>query len=143
MRSLAGVDTVAPIAPDVSHAVTGHRSAIQALLTMHEASADEADAVLGFDRTVFVPCMPVTLGELTAALHKVVAPESHRDLGSVSYTVDERLSAAVASFPTQVDSRRARALGMQGDAGAESLVREYIEDFPGAVVPGLRILPPP
>lgn len=135
---LAGLDTISPIAADVSHAVTGHRTAVEALLRMHESPADRVDAVLGYDRTVFVPCIPVSLASLTEALQKVVASDTHAELGRVSYDVDEKVSSAVGSFPTKVDSSRAAALGLASDLDAESFIRDYIEDFPSAIKSSLR-----
>jgi hypothetical protein len=86
----------------VRHAVTGHRTAAASLLGMHELPAARVDEVLGFDRTVFIPSLAVSLAELTAAVQRVVAPESHGALGRVAYKEDAQLSAAVASFPTKV-----------------------------------------
>ena len=61
---LAGAPTTSPVAADVRHAVTSGRTAVAALLAMHDAPAAQADAVLGFDRTVFVPSIAVTLADL-------------------------------------------------------------------------------
>ena len=93
---LAGAPTTSPVAADVRHAVTSGRTAVAALLAMHDAPAAQADAVLGFDRTVFVPSIAVTLADLEAATRRVVAPECHGALGAVTYAPDENLSAAVA-----------------------------------------------
>ena len=107
----------------VRHAVTGHRTAVASLLGMHELPAARVDEVLGFDRTVFIPSLAVSLAELTAAVQRVVAPESHGALGRVTYQEDATLSAAVASFPTKVISpisplylRGGRLLPHQGAA---------------------------
>jgi len=137
---LAGSKTVAPIEAHIKHAVTGHRTAVESLVSMHELPAAEADAVLGFDRTVFAPSLAVSLDELSRALHSVVAVESRGALGAVRYEPDERLSQAVASFPTKVDCRRASALGLTGDADAAAIIRQYAQDFPGAIHPSVRIV---
>ena len=136
---LAGVDTTVPIAPHVKHAVTSHRVAVDSLLRMHELPAAEVDSVLGFDRTVFVPSFAVSLADLEHALHGVVEPESRKALGAVRYQVDEKLSAAVASFPTKVDASRARALGLGGELDVATIIRQYAEDFPEAIHPSIRL----
>ena len=84
------------------HAVTGHRTAVASLLAVHELPASRVDHVLGFDRTIFIPSLAVSLAELIAAVKRVVAPESHAALGRVTYEENAQLSAAVASFPTKV-----------------------------------------
>ena len=140
---LAGNDVVAPIEPTVRHAVTSHRTAIDALLTLHELDSAKVDAALGFDRTVFVPSTAVSLADMEAALRRVVAPSSHSALGQVTYQPDEKLSAAVASFPTKVDASRAVALGMVPSLDAEGMVRAYMEDFPEAIAPSIKPAPQP
>mmetsp|Transcript_25556 Transcript_25556/g.83526 ORF Transcript_25556/g.83526 Transcript_25556/m.83526 type:complete len:368 (-) Transcript_25556:2297-3400(-) len=140
-ETLAGVDTSSPIGPGVGHAVVGHRPAVDALLTMHEASATAVDATLGFDRTVFVPSIAVTLAQLDAAVRAAVPPHAASLLGRVTYDVDERLSAAVGSFPTRVTCERAKAIGMWGDElTTADLVRHYAEDFPDALAEGVTLL---
>jgi nucleoside-diphosphate-sugar epimerase len=139
---LAGKDTVAPISESVRHAVTSSRTAIECILRLHDVPAAEADAVLGFDRTVFVPSAVVSLADLVSAVRAVVARESHASLGTVTYEPDQKLSDAVGSFPTKVDCSRALALGLSAEGlDAESMVRSYIEDFPAAVLPSLRLTP--
>ncbi len=126
---LAGDGVIAPISPHVKHAVTSYRTAVDCLVGMHELEAEAVDSVLGYDRTVFVPSTALSLSDLDDALRKVVSPSSAERLGKVSYAADEKLSAAVGSFPTKVDCRRALQLGLGGaiPPDAETMVREYCE----------------
>ena len=86
---LAGVDTVAPIDANVRHAVTSHRTALDALLKMHELPAAAVEAGLGYDRTAFVPCTAVTLSELEAA----VRPRKRSEHEAAKPTRDARRPA--------------------------------------------------
>ena len=128
-ETLAGRDVVLPIAGDVVHAVAGVENCVAGLLALHDAK--NADEVLGFDRTVFLPACAVTLDELHAATVAACAPEDRPKLGRVSYAVDEVLSAAVGSFPARIDSARAEALGLAPAAPPAALVREYCANFAG------------
>ena len=92
---LGGRHVVCPIAADVAHAVTGTATAVDGLLHMHEARPELVDATLGFDRTVFVPSVAVTLAQLEEAVRRVVEPASHAALGRVSYEEEPALSDAV------------------------------------------------
>ena len=139
---LNGIDTVLPIAQDVKHAVTGTRHAIGGLLTLHNSSDAIIESTLGFDRTVFLPSVALSLGDLQEALYKVVTEESKSKLGQISYDVDEKISSIVGSFPTKIDGSRAKKLGIPSAPDAETLVRQYAEDFPNAVAPGVEIAPP-
>lgn len=127
---LNGVDVVLPIASHVRHAVTGKRHAIQALVQLHNATPQQIQETLGFDRTVFLPAVALSLGNLQEALYQV-ASDVHK-LGKITYQVDEKLSAVVGSFPTQIQADRAMELGISGAPNPITLVREYMEDFPGA-----------
>jgi NAD(P)-dependent dehydrogenase (short-subunit alcohol dehydrogenase family) len=138
---LAGVDVVLPIAKDVPHAVTGMRAAIAAMRTLHDATHEQIETVLGFDRTVFLPAVALSLGDLEEALIKVTTPESHAKLGKISYKDDAHLSAVVGSFPTKIDAYRALKLGVPAAPDAETLVREYMADFGTAVAAGIEIVP--
>lgn len=137
---LSGVDVVLPIAKDVPHAVTGMRAAIAAMRILHDAEHDQIETILGFDRTVFLPAVALSLGDLEEALIKVTTPESHARLGKISYKVDEHLSAVVGSFPTKVDASRAMKLGVPAAPDAETLVREYMADFGTALAAGIEIV---
>ena len=141
-ETLAGVDTVSPIAADVRHAVAGARDVVEALLRLHDAPAVDVDAVLGHDRTVFLPSTATTLDELRAATVAAVTPESRDALGKLSYAVDDAASRAVASFPARVDAARALKLGLPAAASIDALVRQYAEDFPDALAPGVALGPP-
>lgn len=136
---LSGIDVELPIARNVPHAVTGKCAAIAAMLTVHDADTARIEEVLGFDRTVFLPAVALSLGDLEDALLAVVTPESQGKLGKISYKVDERLSAVVGSFPTKIDAERAMKLGVPAAPTAETLVREYITDFDTAVAEGIEI----
>jgi NAD(P)-dependent dehydrogenase (short-subunit alcohol dehydrogenase family) len=138
---LAGVDVVLPIARNVPHAVTGMRAAIAAMRIIHDADREQIETVLGFDRTVFLPAVALSLGDLQEALSKVTTPTSHARLGKISYQVDAHLSAVVGSFPTKIDASRAMKLGVPAAPDAETLVREYMADFWTAVTAGVEIVP--
>lgn len=136
---LSGVDAVnMPLDKDVKHAMTAKRNVISAMMTLHNASSDTIEQVLGFDRTVFLPAVALSLHDLHTALLKMVSDDTQKLLGKVTYEVDERLSAIVGSFPTKVDASRALKLGIPAAPTAEQLIREYIEDFPEAIVKGLK-----
>ena len=85
----------------VVHAVAGAQGCVDGLLDLHDAP--NADDVLGFDRTVFLP--PVRDADELHAAAVPPARRGSRKLGRVSYAVDEALSAAVGSFPSRSTAR--------------------------------------
>ncbi|KAI2507722.1 hypothetical protein MHU86_6721 [Fragilaria crotonensis] len=138
---LSGVNVELPIARHVPHAVTGTRAAISAMILLHDKERTTIEQVLGFDRTIFLPAVALSLGDLEEALYNVVAPESKGRLGKITYKVDERLSAIVESFPTKIHAGRAMKLGIPAAPNAETVVREYIADFNASIAQGICILP--
>ena len=134
---LAGKEAVTPIGRDIYHAITGYKQAIAGMLAVHDASPDKVDKLLGFDRTVFLPTRSVSLNELEEAMNRVVASESLSKLGKVVYKEDENLSSIVGSFPTKVDSKRSIALGAPEVPVIDDIIREYCEDFSGALADGV------
>ena len=118
--------------PPTSATRSSGRTAVAALLAMHDAPAAQADAVLGFDRTVFVPSIAVTLP--TSRRHPpVVAPE-HGALGAVT-APDAALSAAVA-LP-RADRLRPRALGIRADS--RRVDRRIRRGLSGALAKDIRL----
>lgn len=138
----SGVDVDLPIARDVKHAITGKRAAVNAMIRMHNVEKSKIESVLGFDRTVFLPSRALSLGDLEDALYSIVSSSSRINLGTIRYKVDEFLSNVVGGFPTKMDAQRAIKLGVPLAPDAETLVRQYAEDFPNALVDGIEILPP-
>jgi nucleoside-diphosphate-sugar epimerase len=139
---LSGREAILPVGPNVFHAVTGYRSAIRGMLAVHEALPELVDRVLGYDRTVFLPTIPVSLKQLEDAMKRVVSPDSVLQLGNLVYDEDEGLSSIVGSFPTKVDSKRALLLGALPPPTIENIIREYCEDFTNALVEGVVLKEP-
>jgi NAD(P)-dependent dehydrogenase (short-subunit alcohol dehydrogenase family) len=135
---LSGVDVVLPIASDVPHAVTSKRAAINGMITLHDTSLKTIEEILGFDRVVFLPAVALSLGDLEEALLEVVKAENHSKLGKITYEADARLSAIVGSFPTKINANRAMKLGILDAPDAQTLVREYMQDFSTAVADGIE-----
>lgn len=136
---LSGTDAVVPVGPDVFHAVTGYRAAIGGMMAVHDAMPEDADRLLGFDRTVFLPTRSVSMRQLEEAMRRVVSKGSVSKLGKVNYEEDEKLSAIVGSFPTKVDSKRALVLGAPCTPTIDDMIREYCEDFEGALAKGVML----
>uniref|UniRef100_A0A7S4M5Y4 NAD-dependent epimerase/dehydratase domain-containing protein n=1 Tax=Odontella aurita TaxID=265563 RepID=A0A7S4M5Y4_9STRA len=140
-ETLGGIDSILPIGPDVKHAVTGMRNAVDALRTLHDLPTSRVEEALGYDRTVFLPATALSLSDLEDATKDAVSPLSRKLLGRVEYTVDEFLSGVVGGFPTRIDAGRARELGVGPPPTPEDIVRDYAASFPEALAPGLELSP--
>lgn len=121
---LAGRPYALPVPRDIPIALLGYRQAIANLIALLEADA----AQLGEDRTVTFPSTRYRVDEMIAALERV-AQERKLPLASLSDAPDPAVVRIVSGWPGGTDSERARRLGLQVEASAEQVIRDYLEDF--------------
>jgi nucleoside-diphosphate-sugar epimerase len=122
---LNGVDYTLPVPLDTVMAVTGYRTAVEALIALYALDG----AQLGHDRALNLPNLSVSMAEMAESLHRLAAG---RKLGRINVAVDPAISAIVAGWPRVVRSERGDALELPRDGGIDAVVGEYIEDYLGA-----------
>lgn len=118
---LNGETAVCPASPALRLWLMSPRAAIAALIGGHELSA----AALQGNRTVNLPGVSVTVGEMVAALRKV-AGAAVADL--IRFEPNPAVERIVGSWPGAWDTSRALALGLPADADFEAIVRAYMQD---------------
>ena len=118
---LAGVESVCPVSPEVSHPVSSPTRTVEGLIAVYEASRE---AFLG--RTALnLPALNVTVQQMLDALEAVAGPAVR---ARVKFVRDERIAGIVANWPTGATAVRAARLGLQPEQGFEDIVRQYIAD---------------
>ena len=117
---LNGESVVCPVDPDARIVIASPATAIGCFIAAHELPA----GALGSNRTVNVPGISVTAGELVAALERVAGPDVVR---RIKWQKDDRVARMVTGWPQAVDSARAKALGFPGDENVDEIIRQYIE----------------
>jgi nucleoside-diphosphate-sugar epimerase len=122
---LAGVQAICPVDASVSHPVASPVRTIEALVRIYEASRDELRGRLALN----LPALNVTVQQMLDALEAVAGPKVR---ALVKFERDERIAGIVANWPQGASSARANALGLKGDPSFEHIVRQYIENQPGA-----------
>jgi nucleoside-diphosphate-sugar epimerase len=118
---LNGEATVCPVALDARLWLLSPRGAIESLIAGHELLAES----LAESRTVNLPGVSVSVGDMVAALEKVAGPEA---VARISFVPDPAVERIVNSWPAQWDVTRAKALGLSADADFETIVRAYIDE---------------
>jgi len=118
---LAGIDAPCPVAPTTKLWVTSPRTVIDNLIAGHEAPA----SAFAHTRSVNVPGILVTIGDMVAALRKV-AGDAVAD--RVKWQFDPAIDRIVSTWPANFAPKLGPALGMQADTDFESIVRAYIAD---------------
>ena len=119
---LKGEPCVLPVKVDTKMPVLGYRSIVEGFVRLHEAAPE----ALGDDRAINFPSMTVSVAEMIEALRRVAGD---RPLGAIEVKPDPRIEAIVATWPTELDSTRALALGLPIEARLDDIVAAYIEDF--------------
>ena len=119
---LNGIDCALPVGLETRMPVLGYRSIVEGFIALHEAEG----AAIGEDRAINLPSLSVTLAEMIEGLKEAAG---NRHLGEITVAPDPFIEAIVATWPTDSDWTRARALGLPVDDGLVPIVRAYIEDF--------------
>ena len=121
---LNGESSICPVAPSLRLWLLSPRRAIDSLIAGHELAAQS----LGDCRTVNLPGVSVTVGEMVTALETVAGREV---AARITFAPDPVIERIVRSWPGAWDVQRAQALGLMADADFHTIIRAYIEDEPG------------
>ena len=81
-----------------------------------------------------LPALRVSVGEMAAALERV-SPDAAKLL---DWKEDPAIAKLVNSWPGNVHSKRAAALGLSANKDFESIIREYIRENPQAIKVAVR-----
>jgi len=118
---LNGEASVCPVSPELRLWLLSQRRAIDSLIAGHELSAES----LGNYRTINLPGLSVSVGEMVSALEKVAGPDV---VSRISFTPDPAIERIVKSWPGAWDVRRAQALGLSADKDFEAIIKAYMDD---------------
>jgi nucleoside-diphosphate-sugar epimerase len=118
---LSGVDAVCPVTPETRLWLLSPRRAVEGLVLGHELPS----SALGDVRSVNLPGLSVTVGEMVAAVAAVGGPAA---ASRIHFVPDPLVQRIVGSWPARWDTARAERLGFRGDPDFESVVRAFVED---------------
>ena len=122
---LAGVESICPVSPDVSHPMSSPARTVEGLIAIYEASRE---AFCG--RTALnLPALNVTVREMLDALEEVAGPAVR---ARVRFERDERIAGIVANWPSGASAARAARLGLHPHENFADIVRQYIDDCKAA-----------
>ena len=113
---LAGRDYACPVGPETRMACISLARVVDAFRLAAELPA----SALGARRTVLLPGIPVSAGEMWRAVEG-------RASGRVRFEPDPRLQQIMDAVPKATVSRRAAELGFRASRSIEEIVREYEE----------------
>ncbi|WP_048441700.1 D-erythronate dehydrogenase [Caenimonas sp. SL110] len=118
---LAGVESVCPVSPDVSHPMSSPARTIDGLIAVYEASRDQFQGRLGMN----LPALNVRVSDMLDALEQVAGPAVRK---LVRFERDERIAGIVANWPSGASAARAARLGLKPHENFAEIVQQYIDD---------------
>ena len=118
---LAGQTAICPVSRESRMAIMSPRRLIEALVVLHDMDG----ARLGFNRTVLLPSISVSIGEMAESLARVGGEEA---AGRIVWQPDAFIQKIVDQWPGAMHGERAAGLGLKGDATMDEIVTAFIED---------------
>ena len=118
---LAGVESICPVGPEVSHPLTSVARTVEGLAAVYEAGID----ALGGRLALNLPAVTVTVAQMLDAL-EAVAGKTVR--ARVRFVRDETIAGIVANWSRGATAERAGGLGLHADPDFASIIRQYIAD---------------
>jgi nucleoside-diphosphate-sugar epimerase len=118
---LAGVESICPVSPDVSHPMSSPAHTVDGLIAVYEASREAFGGRLALN----LPALNVRVSDMLDALEEVAGPEVR---ARVRFERDERIAGIVANWPGGATAERAKRLGLAPHENFADIVRQYIDD---------------
>jgi D-erythronate 2-dehydrogenase len=122
-----GEESVCPVERSTRMWVISPESAVGGFIHAHDLPGDR----LGSNRSISLPGLSVTVGEMAAALERVAGRAA---AARIRWERDPRITRLVDTWPGTLDANRARELGFPYDQNFDAIVRAYVESL-GKVLP--------
>ena len=123
---LAGLKGACPVPRETPVALASPATTVDGIMRVAEATQQEWGPLTAMN----LPALRTSVGEMADALERVAGKAA---TALLDWTPDPAIMKLVKTWPGNVASARANALGLQPDRDFESVVREYIRENAGAV----------
>ncbi len=123
-----GEESICPVDRSTRMWVISPESAVGGFIHAHDLPADR----LGSNRSISLPGLSVTVGEMAAALERVAGPAA---AARIRWERDPRITKLVDTWPGTLDASRARELGFPHDQNFDAIVRAYVESRASVLPP--------
>jgi nucleoside-diphosphate-sugar epimerase len=123
---LNGEESVCPVPASTRVWLLSPAMVIECFVTAHDLPPD----ALGWNRSLILPGLTITAGDMVAALARVAGDAV---ASRVRWQPDPRVERIVNTWPVALDASRTRRLGFPVDSAFDEIIRRYMsEDMPGA-----------
>jgi D-erythronate 2-dehydrogenase len=118
---LSGVEVVCPVARDAVMALLSPRRLLAAIERVYDLPASR----FGFNRTLLLPGISATVGEMVEALRRAGGEVA---VNRIRWQPDPVIQKIVAGWPRAIEARRAAGFGIHADDSIDDIVAAFIED---------------
>lgn len=118
---LSGADVVCPVSRDAVMALLSPRRLVAAVEQIHDMPAER----LGYDRTVLLPGISVSVAEMVEALRRAGGESTVK---RIRWEADPVIQNIVDGWPRAIDARRAERLGIRPDGSIDEIIAAFIAD---------------
>lgn len=118
---LHGKHAVCPVAPDTTMWLMSPGKAVFNLINAHEIDGNK----LGATRTINLPGLSITVGDMVAALARVAGNEV---VANIDWQEDADVSRLVRSWPGNFLTTRGTTMGFLKDRDFDAVIRAYISE---------------
>jgi nucleoside-diphosphate-sugar epimerase len=118
---LAGLPSVCPVSPEVSHPVSSPRATVDGLIAVFECSREAYGGRVALN----LPGLNVTVQQMLDALLAVAGPEVR---ARVSFERNATIAGIVSRWPKASSAERANELGLFAERDFEDIIRQYIAE---------------
>jgi nucleoside-diphosphate-sugar epimerase len=118
---LQGQEAICPVRPDNWMPLLSPRKTVECFIHAHEL----ASAQWGTNRTLMLPSLDVTVGDMAAAVKRVAGNDAYK---KIVWKADPLIQKIVDGWPARLDSKRARGMGLKADDSMDAIIQAFIED---------------
>jgi len=115
-----GEESICPVDRATRMWVISPASAVGGFIHAHDLPGER----LGSNRSISLPGLSVTVGEMVDALERVAGADA---VARIRWQKDARITTLVDTWPGTLDASRGRSLGFPQDDNFEAIVRAYVE----------------
>jgi D-erythronate 2-dehydrogenase len=130
---LKGEPAVLPVTDNVRHWFASPRAAVNFLFHAGALDLDQLES----HRTLNMPGLSITVGEMIAALERVAGAECMK---LIQLKPDPIIQKIVDGWPQRLDASRAQKLGFQAETTFEEMIKIHLEDEHGGDFPDRSVL---
>ena len=118
---LAGARAACPVAPDTPVALSSPGRTVEGLVRAAEATDQQWGPRTGLN----LPALTTTPGQMAAALERIAGTAA---AGLIDWTLDATIGNIVKTWPSRIDSVRARKLGLLAETSFDDIILDYIRE---------------